>query len=415
MASQVFDQVAADALLKQIYSVEAMEDLSYSDRPFYALCPKTGGVGGNGAKLPILISTSQGYAPTVAAAQSVLAAQDILAFLVTPKVLLSVARISGLTLESSMTSKQAFSKGSAVVINSAIKRLSNAVSSALFRDGSGTVATITPTSFAVAGICQLADPADSVQFEVNGAIQFATAAGLLTGIVYVTSVNRITGVLTTSASLGGANASPSSWNNTYLNVLYANTQNMLPFGLQAWLTDDVTALGTAFNGVVRNTDSTRLGGVVYDGTAMSVKDAVVSSANLVAREGGRPDFFICSYESYTQLALDLGSNVIYTNLSSGGPGSTGKISFSGFKFMSPKGEITVVADRDCPPQKGFLLQMDTWQILHANEGSPVFLDENQGVILRTIESYDGREVRVKAYLNLACVAPGYNAKVLLSA
>jgi hypothetical protein len=55
-------------------------------------------------------------------------------------------------------------------------------------------------------------------------------------------------------------------------------------------------------------------------------------------------------------------------------------------------------------------------LLHANEGEPVFLDDNGvGQVFRTVESYDGREVRVKFYGNLACNAPGFNAKVLLSA
>jgi len=56
----------------------------------------------------------------VAQAQAVLAAQDLEAFTVTPVVLLSVARISGLTLESSMTSKQAFAKGAKMVIDAAV-------------------------------------------------------------------------------------------------------------------------------------------------------------------------------------------------------------------------------------------------------------------------------------------------------
>jgi len=74
--------------------------------------------------------------------------------------------------------------------------------------------------------------------------------------------------------------------------------------------------------------------------------------------------------AYTQLSQDLQSNVIYTSLE--GPG---KVSFSGFKFQSPKGEVTVVPDRDCPPKTAYVVQLDSWMLLHANEGEPVFLDD----------------------------------------
>ena len=408
MASINFDQVAADAMLKQMYDVPAMVDLSYSDRPFFALVNKRGGEGGNGVKVPLAIATSQGFAPTVAQAQSVLAAQDLEAFIITPVVLLSVARISGLTLESSMTSKQAFAKGAKMVIDAAVKRLANGVSSGLFRDGSGTIGTISTIS---TGVVVLTNSADGVQFELNQAVQAVSTAGALrSGTGYVIAIDRDSGTLTLSTSLGGAAATPTGFVATD-SLITAGTQNLQIRGTSAWLTANNTALSNPFFGVTRTKDKVRLGGIVYDGSALSVKDAIVNAINRVAREGGKPDYCFMDFESYTQLLQDLQSNVIYTSLE--GPG---KVSFSGVIFQGPKGEIRVVPDRDCEPQTAYLLQLDSWMLLHANEGEPVFLDDNGvGQVFRTVESYDGREVRVKFYGNLACNAPGFNAKVLLSA
>lgn len=409
MASINFDQTAADAMLKQMYDVPAMVDLSYSDRPFFALVNKRGGEGGNGVKIPLAIATSQGFAPTIAQAQAVLAAQDLEAFVVTPVVLLSVARISGLTLESSMTSKQAFAKGAKMVIDAAVKRLANGVSSGLFRDGSGTIGTISTIS---SGVITLSNASDAVQFELNQALQAAhpTTGVLSTQTGYVIKVNRDAGTVTVSTSLGGAAGTPTGFDAAD-KLLTAGTQNLQIRGLSAWLTDNATALGASFFGVTRNSDNVRLAGIVYDGSALSVKDAIVNAINRVAREGGKPDYCFMDFESYTQLAQDLQSNVIYTSLE--GPG---KISFSGFVFQGPKGEVRVVPDRDCEPRTAYLLQLDSWMLLHANEGEPVFLDDNGvGQVFRTVESYDGREVRVKFYGNLACNAPGFNAKVSLSA
>jgi hypothetical protein len=409
MASVTFDQVAADAMLKQMYDVPAMVDLSYSDRPFFALVNKRGGEGGNGVKIPLAISTSQGFAPTVAQAQAVLAAQDLEAFTVTPVVLLSVARISGLTLESSMSSKQAFAKGAKMVIDAAVKRLANGVSSGLFRDGSGIIGQISSAGIST-GVFVLTNPADVVQFEVNQALQALTGAvaPLRAGTGYVIAVNRVSGSITVSTSLGGAAGTPSGWAASD-SLVTAGTFNLQIKGLGAWLTS--AGLSTPYFGVDRTKDSTRLAGVIYNGSTLSVKDAIVNAINLVAREGGKPDYVFMNFESYTQLSQDLQSNVIYTSLE--GPG---KVSFSGFRFQGPKGEVIVVPDRDCEPKTAYLVQLDSWMLLHANEGEPVFLDDNGvGQVFRTVESFDGREVRVKFYGNLACNAPGYNAKVTLSA
>lgn len=409
MASINFDQVAADAMLKQMYDAPAMVDLSYSDRPFFALVNKRGGEGGNGVKVPLAIATSQGFAPTIAQAQAVLAAQDLEAFVVTPVVLLSVARISGLTLESSMTSKQAFAKGAKMVIDAAVKRLANAVSSGLFRDGSGAIGTISSISAGPNYVITLSNPADIVQFELNQAVQAVSTGGVLrTGTGYVISVNRSAGTLQVANALGGPAAQPTGFVATD-SLITAGTQNLQIRGLGAWLTS--ANLSTPFFGVVRTKDETRLAGVISDGSQLSVKDAIVNAVNLVAREGGKPDYVFMNFESYTQLLQDLQSNVIYTSLE--GPQ---KISFSGVVFQGPKGAITCVPDRDCPPQTAFLLQLDSWMLLHANDGESVFLDDNGvGQVFRTVESYDGREVRVKFYGNLACNAPGFNAKVALSA
>lgn len=406
MASINFDQVAADAMLKQMYDVPAMVDLSYSDRPFFALVNKRGGEGGNGVKIPLAIATSQGFAPTIAQAQAVLAAQDLEAFIVTPVVLLSVARISGLTLESSMTSKQSFAKGAKMVIDAAVKRLANAVSSGLFRDGSGAIGTISTIS---TGLVTLANAAEGVQFELNQAVQaVSTGNALRAGTGFVIAVNREAGTVTLANSLGGVAATPTGFVATD-RLITAGTKDLQISGLSKWLT--TSSLSTPFFGVNREKDNVRLAGIVFDGSALSVKDAIVNAINRVAREGGKPDYCFMDFESYTQLSQDLQSNVIYTSLE--GPG---KISFAGFRFQGPKGEVVVMPDRDCEPQTAYLLQMDSWMLLHANEGEPVFLDDNgTGQVFRTVESFDGREVRVKMYGNLACNAPGYNAKVLLSA
>ena len=411
MASVNIDQSSFNAMLKEMYDTLTLQDLTYSSHPFMSLLPKKGGMGGKGSVQPLTISPSAGLAISVAAAQATLAAPDVEAFTITPVTLLAVARISGITLESSATSKQAFIVGAKAVVDNAVRRLSNVVSSELFRDGTGTIGVIGSIGSIGTGVVQLTEVPNIVQFELNTALQaYDPATGTLrSGVGYVIAVDRDNGRFTLANSLGGAAATPTGFQAGDNLVIYS-TKGAAISGLQAWLTTASSA--TAFFGVDRSKDKTRLSGIYIDGSALSVKDALIKAISRVQREGGNPDYIVMDFESYTQLAQDLGSNVLYTTLDA--PGA--KVSFAGFKFMSSSGEVTVVGDRDCPPKTAFVLQLNTWSVFHANEGSMIFLDENQyGSVLRTIDNFDGVETRAKAYLNLACSAPGFNARVALSA
>ena len=408
MASVNIDQSSFNAMLKEMYDTLTLQDLTYSSHPLMSLLPKKGGMGGKGSVQPLTISPSAGLAISVAAAQATLAAPDVEAFTITPITLLAVARISGITLESSATSKQAFIVGAKAVVDNAVRRLSNVVSSEIFRDGTGTIGTIGTIS---TGVVQLTEVPNIVQFELNTALQaYDPATGTLrAGVGYVIAVNRDSGQFTLSNSLGGTAATPSGFAAGDNLVIYS-TKGAAISGLQAWLT--VGSSSTPFFGVDRSKDKVRLSGIYIDGSSLSVKDALIKAISRVQREGGNPDYIVMDFESYTQLAQDLGSNVLYTTLDA--PGA--KVSFAGFKFMSSSGEVTVVGDRDCPPKTAFVLQLNTWAVFHANEGSMIFLDENQyGSVLRTVDNFDGVECRAKAYLNLACSAPGFNARVALSA
>ena len=410
MASVNIDQSSFSGMLKEMYDTLTLQNLTLKSHAFMALLPKKGGMGGKGAVQPLTISPSAGASTSVAAAQATLAAPDVPSFQITPITLLALGRISGLTLEASANSKQAFITGAKAVVDNAVVRLSNMISSGLFRDGSGTIGVI--SGALSSGVVTLTEEADIVQFDLNLALQaYNPSTGVLrAGVGYIVSIDRDSGTFAVSTSLGGSPTDPSGWSNGDHLVIYG-TKGLQISGLQAWLTTAPDA--NPFFGVDRSTDKVRLSGVYLDGSSLSVKDAIIKTINRVQREGGKPDIVIVNNDSYVALAQDLGSNVLYTTMDAGPAGA--KVSFSGFKFMSSGGEATVIADPDCPPKTAFVIQSDTWSIFHANEGAVVFLDENQyGNVLRTVDNFDGVECRIKAYLNLACSAPGFNARVLLS-
>lgn len=163
-----------------------------------------------------------------------------------------------------------------------------------------------------------------------------------------------------------------------------------------------------FYGVDRSVDSTRLAGVRYDGSAQSIEEALVDASNLVAREGGKPDVCIMGYASFSALLKALGTKVQYIDA------KVGDISFRGVQIVGANSEIRVFPDRNCPQLTAYLLDMSTWELMSLGD-APHIDTQFDGLEMLRVYNQDAGEVRIKAYLNLACNAPGWNAVVTLQA
>jgi hypothetical protein len=152
-----------------------------------------------------------------------------------------------------------------------------------------------------------------------------------------------------------------------------------------------------------------LAGIRYDGSAQSIEEALVDASQLLAREGGKPDVCIMSYSSFAALQKSLGTKVQYINVE-----GDAKISFRGIQVTGANSTINVFPDRSCPAQTAYLLTMSSWSLEGLGE-VPQILRYSDGLEMLRVGNADQGEVRVGAYFQLACNAPGYNATVMLSA
>ena len=85
------------------------------------------------------------------------------------------------------------------------------------------------------------------------------------------------------------------------------------------------------------------------------------------------------------------------------------IAFKAITVNGPDGEIKVIADQNCPGNKIFGLQLDTWKL--ASIGPVVStIDEDGNDILRVYNA-DQVESRNGFYGNLFCQAPGFNCTI----
>lgn len=408
--SQYLDLSAMNAALKELYDGQVVENLVYADNPFLAMVKKNTDFGGKYKPVPIITGASQGRSSTFSNAQGNQSPVQIESFLLTRVADYSIATIDNQTMLASKTDKMAFLEGAKLVIDGAIRSITNSVASSLFRSGTGSIGKIGSISTSGSGpyisAITLSNANDVVQFEVNmylvATLTDGGAASSDVGVV--TKVDRSNGIVTISTS-----ASPSvTWAaNSFLVV--QGDLNLKPKGLAAWLPVSAPTTGDNFFGVDRSVDPTRLAGVRYDGSAQSIEEAIIDASSLLAREGGKPNVMIVSFASYAALEKALGAKVTYTELK--GPA---EIAFRGIMINGANSMIKVFPDRNCQPLTGYLLQMDTWALEGLGE-VPQILRYGDGLEMLRVSNADAGEVRVGAYYNLRTNAPGWNAVVKLSA
>lgn len=408
-----FDLGAANAALKELYDDQKIANLVYKNNPFLAMVPKMEEFGGKYMPIPLIINTSQGRSATFSSAQSQQTAATVESFALTRVANYSIAQIDNQTMLASKTDKMAFINGATVVIDGAIRALTNSLATQLFRSGTGTIGQVSAAGInATTGVITLTNPSDVVNFEVNMTLNGSNTDGgaVYAAALYVIAVNRTAGTIKVSTSMGGSVpiVVPSGWGAlSYL--LVQGDLNLALKGLAAWIPTTAPTSGDSFFSVDRSTDPTRLAGVRFDGSSESIEEAVIDASLLVAREGGIPDVCIMNFASYAALEKSLGAKAQY--ISFDGPA---KIMFPGILINGAAGQIKVFPDRSCPGRTAYLLQMDTWK-LYSLGPAPHIAKYADGLEMLRVYNSDAAELRVVSYANLGCNAPGFNAVVQLGA
>jgi hypothetical protein len=391
------------AALKQHYSSDRIENLVYSDNPLLALLPKYEQFGGRNLPIPVIYGNPQGRSATFATAQANKTNSQLQDFVLTRNSDYSLASISNEVIEASKGNANAFMEAATTEIDGAIQACVRSLAVSLYGTGSGSIGQVTTGGTGTS--ITLVNAEDVTNFEVGMELVFSTADGggsVKSGAVTVNGVNRDTGVLTVDAQSGIAGGTGTATND-YIFVEGDYDQKIK--GLSAWLPASAPS-STAFFGVDRSVDVSRLGGIRYDGSSEPIEEALIGAAARVAREGGRPTHCFMSYSKYADLEKALGSKVQYVDLK-----SSADIGFRGILINGPRGPIKVIADQNCPQGVAFMLQLDMWKLYSLGK-CPRIIDSDGLKMLRE-SSADAVEIRVGYYAQLATRAPGYNARIAL--
>jgi len=409
------DLTSYDAALKDYYGDQVVENMVYKNNPALAMIKKFENFEGRRYPLPTLYANPQGRSASFSRAQTRgnVTNSKLDDFLVTRVKDYSVATIDNETILASRSNLGAFMEAATLEIDGAINSLTRSIATSLFRSGSGSIGKIkVGSTVAAATSIQLNNPEDVVNFEVG--MELMVAAAETTGSeravgssgngLIVTGVNRAYG--SESVSFGyaiddAANGIPTIAAGDFLFV--RGDRNSKLSGFDAWLPDTVSA--SPFFGVDRTVDATRLAGQKLSASGYPIEEALIEMSALIAREGGIPDVCFVSFSKYAQLEKALGSKVQYIDLK-----ANAEISFKGILVNGVKGPIKVIPDQNCPSDKAYMLQWDSWML--GSIGKAVRVIDTDGLQMLRQSSSDGVEVRYGMYGNLMCKRPGFNGKIL---
>lgn len=430
MAASPMTQAAVSGILKELYDDQKVQWLTYKDNPALAMIHKEEKFPGKYYPVPVVYGLSQGASATFASAYSNQSSPQVAEFLVTRVADFSLATIDGQLLAAAQTDPGAFIDGAELMIDAAWQTAVNRIASAMFRNGGGVIGQVgaTITGSSPAYLLTLTNPDDAVQFEVGQTLVACTGAdgsGIITAnsssttnAPVIVKVDRNAGVLTLSS---GDASLISDWPlNSYLAIQgdtpNATNQNFQPSGstttnsllkiagFAAWLPIVAPGGSDSFFGVNRSVDNQRLSGVFFDGTALSLEEALLQGTGRLAQNGGRADTGICSYATYTALIISLGSKVQYIDE------KIGEIGFRGVQVNGANTVMNVFPDRNCPDGLIYMLTMDDW-VLRSQNGAPHILKYMDEIEILRVPGVDQAELRVGSYMQMYCKKPGHSGVI----
>ena len=380
----------------------------YKNHPLVALMPKMERFGGKNLPIPIIYGNPSGRSANFANAQANKNPSQITDFVLTRDHDYGLASIDNETLLASQGDSEAFIEAATTEINGTMQAVTRSLAKAAYRSGTGTIGRVGNSTFATTALT-LVDSNDVVNFEVNMVLVVSAnevAASQRTGTLTISAVDRRAGTLTTSANLVAGISAIAQ--NDYIAVQGDLAEGLVK-GLDAWLPATVTS--TAFFGVDRTADASRLAGQYEDLSALPIEEALVEGQSQIEQEGGNPDYCFMDFKNVANLKKALGAKVTYQQVDA--KTSEAKVGFRGILVDGNSAPMVVLGDQNAPHNNMYQLTMesgaeDIWK-LYSLGMAPMILDSDGLKMLRE-SSEDGVELRVGYYAQIGCRAPGWSGK-----
>jgi hypothetical protein len=400
------DASSFDAALKEFYSAEGINDVTYPENPWFALCPKKTDAGGKRYVQPIQYGIPNGRSRTFSTAQANKSTNKYEDFFVTYADNFGVISITRKVMKQSAgAGKKAFFEARQREVDGMLDKLIRGEAISMYRGSGGSIGQIS-AGYTSGTTFTLNDIEEISNFEVGDVLVFSandgdTASDTLIGggtptTATVTGVDRDAGTVTVNDATGLAAS-------RYL-FIEGDFQNSIA-GLLAWIPTTAPTSGDSFFGVDRSSDS-RLYGSRVTATNVSIAEAIRIGIARLGREGASPDLCLMNHLKFRDLQLELGNKVVYNDLKS----TDARIGFKSIMFTGSRSKnVDCVADQNCLDDNIFLLTKDTWKLVSLGP-VPDMVDDDGVTMLREV-SAAGYEVRADSYCNLSCDDPRANCVI----
>jgi len=399
--------LASQAILKVRYPEGKLPTILYENNPGMAIIPTATDFTGELRMVALQTETCQGGSADFSTAVSSLAQGKYSRFQVSRVEDFAIARIRGQALKAAVKDTGALVDLWENEMKGASHLAMRSLAIHQYRNGTGTRGQLAAASGVATVTVTLARSGDVTNFAVGMRVQgMATDGGTLLASgahQTITGIDRNLGTLTAAVEWSTVITGLSNSHFLLRSGDAAATNFGVITGYDKWI-DGTSTPGTLF-GLNRNVDPVRLGGRALDAANLSMSDALIEAAALVGIEGGRPSHVFMHPRDAANLKKSLDGKVQYDRVASNVAG----ISFKMFEIEGDNGTIKCVTDLNCPRNRAFMLQMDTWK-MHSLGPAPHMLDYDSNQFLR-VSSEDAYEVRVGSYVSMYCTAPAYNIKL----
>lgn len=431
-----------DGLYKQRYPT-GLEDLTFRDRPLYAMVTKNTKVGGANATgtrayhipfryaFPAAVSGNFQIASNRAAAVS----SRVVAWELLTMHQYSFINIDNESLKRSVGNENAFLELKGFEFDGAVENLANRLHHFLYGDGTGVIAQVGSAqqmpSMAVSTLV-LFNSEDATKFSYGDELDASGTRSSATNRaynannhgLYVGGVNMDAGTLLIVDATGNPallNGADGINGITNLDFLIHRGDHQVPGtlggtvldGFQSWIPS--LATGIASNDsqytVNRSTAPDLLAGSRYDGSSLGIEEAMIRAANTVAKKQGKISNYFCTHKKFSDLVSMLSSRGTINFIESS-PVSTPEIGFDGVRIIGANsGAIDVIPDYACPGTLAAGMHLDKW-VFGSVDDTIRIMDTDGNETLRQPNA-DGVSAYWFSYSNLYPTSPRDNVNLTL--
>lgn len=411
-----------DALLKDVYTEDKLKEQSFGENPFYAMVRKERGrmAGGRRYVQPVEFANPSGASSDFATAMTVGTASSYEDFLINRKKQYQRVQVDNELWFASEKKSDSFTRA-LEEFDRGLKSLGEKIGRRLYRTSGGSIAKLAIGSTTTTTL-SFSDNAAVFNFHIGQLLAFSATDGtgslLDSGdTVTVTAVDHEAGTVTINTDLATQIAGVATTSYVFPKGDYGLGMS----GLEDWLPvdDRATKLAASFHSVTRSSAPVYMGGVQMDGTTMGgLDEVIIKLVGKIGKYGGQTSHIFANPESLSDLELLSNSKMrIVAEINTQIKGSSGEVlvGFSGYKAMVGGRTVTITADRNCPSNRLYALQLNTWTLWHTGEFINWLGEEATGQRLMLSENDDASEARLGAYQNLGCSAPGWNGVAKINA